>query len=567
MGGLSGILGTAGGASGSGYAAPTTANVQSGTDQGQLGSAYTGSQGALSSQQALLQALQNQRALANQSNVYQQQQGLASQLAGNAGTGYQANALGQQAALNNQLNASNGAQNLNGALASQQALAQQQQGTLQQYQNLANGVGPNPAQAALNQNTAQNVANQSALMAGQRGASANPGLIARQAAQQGAATQQQAVGQGATLQAQQQLAGLSGLTGQQQAIGNTNTNVGNLANQQIANLQGGINAQQQAASNSIAQTQASQNALANQANALASQQIGQTNTGAQSQLGEQQLLQNALSGQNTANVSSQNNVNSGNAGLTNTSLQGQQGIFGGVVNSLAGGLSSVFAQGGEVKKPRMFADGGDSSNPYAGDAVAPVVAPTVPAIQATGSGPQSSFGKFINGATNAIAPSDDDDSTPAPPANPGADALKKGFGSFAVPVGKILKGMSSGSGSGGSASGGATPLTTAAADDAGAGASGAGGLSGLIAEAGPAAALAAKGGMIKKQDYRSGGHVKAASSKQKAVKAGNSYDNDKVPAMLSEGEVVIPRSIMQGKDPARGAMDFVAKVLAKRRRA
>ncbi len=59
------------------------------------------------------------------------------------------------------------------------------------------------------------MASQAALMAGQRGAAANPGMIARQAAQQGGALQQQAAGQGATLQAQQQLAGMNALQNQQ----------------------------------------------------------------------------------------------------------------------------------------------------------------------------------------------------------------------------------------------------------------------------------------------------------------------------------------------------------------
>ena len=52
----------------------------------------------------------------------------------------------------------------------------------------ANGTGPNPAQAALNQNTGTNVSNQAALMAGARGGSSNVGMIARQAGQQGAAS-------------------------------------------------------------------------------------------------------------------------------------------------------------------------------------------------------------------------------------------------------------------------------------------------------------------------------------------------------------------------------------------
>ncbi len=117
----------------------------------------------------------------------------------------------------------------------------------QQYMAQAAGQGPNPAQAALNQNTGANVANQAALMAGQRGASANAGLMGREIAQQGAATQQQAVGQGATLMAQQRLAAQQGAAQQQAQIGqqagqqlntgvagNAAQNAGNVANYQQA---------------------------------------------------------------------------------------------------------------------------------------------------------------------------------------------------------------------------------------------------------------------------------------------------------------------------------------------
>lgn len=98
-----------------------------------------------------------------------------------------------------------------------------------QQQDLANallaqshGQGPNPAQAQLAQNTGANVAGQAALMAGQRGAGSNVGLLARQAAQQGAGIQQNAVGQAATLQAQQQIAAQQALAQQQAAMQGAN---------------------------------------------------------------------------------------------------------------------------------------------------------------------------------------------------------------------------------------------------------------------------------------------------------------------------------------------------------
>ena len=105
----------------------------------------------------------------------------------------------------------------------------QSKGIMGQQQNLANmlmeqaqGGGPNPAQLALNQTTGQNINQQAALMAGQRGASANPALLARQAAMLGSNVQQQAAGQGALMQAQQQLAARQQLAGQQAAMQQAN---------------------------------------------------------------------------------------------------------------------------------------------------------------------------------------------------------------------------------------------------------------------------------------------------------------------------------------------------------
>lgn len=136
---------------------------------------------------------------------------------------------------------------------------QNQTDTYNQFQGIVNGTGANPAQAMLNNATGQNVSNQAALMAGQRGASANTGLMARQAAQQGANTQQQAAGQGAAMQAQQSLnalgsaAGIAGTQAQNQAnatnafqqgtLGYQNSLFGNQAagNQAAVGMQSNVN--------------------------------------------------------------------------------------------------------------------------------------------------------------------------------------------------------------------------------------------------------------------------------------------------------------------------------------
>jgi hypothetical protein len=71
---------------------------------------------------------------------------------------------------------------------------------------------------------------------------------------------------------------------------------------------------------------------------------------------------------------------------------------------------------------------------------------------------------------------------------------------------------------------------------------------------------AAHGGAVKNYS-KGGGGVPG-----KAKVRGDSPKNDTVPAKLSPGEVVIPRSIMQSDDPAGHAAKFVAAIMAKKGR-
>jgi hypothetical protein len=250
--------------------------------------------------------------------------GLLGSAGGAGGTGFDLTSGTTGAQINNAYNQNQtalaGTQNLANTLAPQAQNAVNAQNTLSgQYAQQAQGAGPNVAVNELNQATGANVANQAALMAGQRGAGANPALLARQVAMQGAQTQQASAGQAATLQAQQQIAAEGAQA--------------NLANNQIAQTQGATNA----------------NVGANQ--------------------GEQGILQGA----NTAN----NNVT---GQLANTTEQGQQGLIGGVMNGI--GAATGLAHGGEVHKdkldfvhkmtkmglehhgkPMMMADGGQVSQP------------------------------------------------------------------------------------------------------------------------------------------------------------------------------------------------------------
>lgn len=206
------------------------------------------------------------------------------------GAGFQAQGTnaGQYQGATNQVGDSIAQQkNFLNALAAQNGIGNQQS-VFNQLQGVANGTGPNPAQAMLNQATGANVSNQAALQAGQRGASANPGLIARNAALAGTNAQQQAVGQGATMQANQSLGALGQL--------------GGIAGQQVGEQQGALS--------NIANT-----SLTNQSN-----------------------LGNMLQNQNNAN-----------AGIANTNAGNQAKLAGGLFQGAAG--LAGFADGGTVPPP------------------------------------------------------------------------------------------------------------------------------------------------------------------------------------------------------------------------
>lgn len=187
---------------------------------------------------------------------------------------------------------------------------------------MSRGEGPNPALAQLREQTGRNVAAQTAMQAGQRGANANVGLIARNAARTGADVQQQAAGQEATLEAQQQIAA------QQRAEALAGTTVG----------------QGQTATN-------------------------MENTNAQ---GEQNILQGANTSANNAAVNMQSNINATNAqtAIANQDTMGK--LLGGITSAASGGLGKFaggfgLAKGGKVcEGPHkshvanfLFAEGGD----------------------------------------------------------------------------------------------------------------------------------------------------------------------------------------------------------------
>ena len=445
MAAISGMLGVGGGAAGSGFATPQRAPIQSPVTDQQATDAYTANQNALAQQQQFLQALQAQQGIQNQSNVYNQ------------------------------------------------------------LQNVAAGQGPNPAQAQLAQATGANVANQAALMAGQRGASANVGLMARQAAQRGAQTQQQSAGQAATLQAQQSL----GALGQ----------MGGIAGQQVA--------EQQAATGQLTAAQQS----------------------------EQQNLLNSIAGVNNANVSSQNNINTANTGLAGQQLGATQGLVGGGLQALGmaglfkGASGSTLANGigagggvfssGVMDGAGLFGSGaaltGGELLPAVGEAAplvasaaeggevpdqeaAPAIKPPeikMPTIDPTKQ-PVSKVGQFLNNMGSSMQPQKQ---------NP----LQTGMASFGSGLIKSFM-----------AEGGRVPALVSPGEQY----------------------LPPKD--VKK--VKEGANPLSVGERipGKPQHPGNDYRNDTVKKTLKSGGVVIPNNVMQSKDPKKEAAKFVQAVLAKK---
>lgn len=233
----------------------------------------------------------------------------------NKGAGFEAKAADITNATTPEQLAQSQAQTQQG-LGQQQAFLQALQGqngignqssVFNQLQNVASGQGPNPAQTALANATGQNVANQAALMGSQRGASQNAGLMARQAANQGANIQQQAAGQAANMQANQSLNALNqmgGIAGQQ-------------VNQQAGTLQ---NYNQNAQNNQAAQMNA----------------------------------QNAF---NQNNVAMQSNMNNANQAIAAGNQKAQGDLFGGLMSGVGSAISSVAMSDENQKKNITNADG------------------------------------------------------------------------------------------------------------------------------------------------------------------------------------------------------------------
>jgi len=327
-----------------------------------------------------------------------------------------------------------------------------------------------------------------------------------------------------------------------------------LQNQQgISQQQAVQNAQNRAINPGLAARTSAQNAAATGSSAVgqAGVQSAQQALTAQQQLG--QLYNNQVTG--AAQVG--NTINTGQLGAEGINAQVAQNnanavnqTESGVLEGAGTALNSLLSKGGMVKK---MASGGDvnssNSTPFTqtpqtnmSDA-APQVTGEVQLVAKGGSVGKlpehlSKMAQIYHAHKYATGgPIGGSINTPYAPSFSNAQELSASNGS-----------NSSSGGSSGSSS------------------------SGIIKGIGSLAALLSKGGeadknrkMASSSLMTKGGPVKTSIPSQKATIKDDSLKNDKVPALLSQGEIVIPRHITQHPEAAAKAAAFVQAVLNKRR--
>lgn len=324
---------------------------------------------------------------------------------------------------------------------------------------------------------------------------------------------QDTTGMGNLQNAYQRLQDVASGQGPNPAMAQYNANIQNLARQQAGAISSVQGISPALATRMISQqgSGAMQNAAAQGAATQAQQQLG-----ALGQMG-------SIAG-TQANVAAglQQNVNNVNSGLAQTTMQGQQGLIGGLLN--AGGKGMAMAAGGEV-----------------------------------GASPMSSFTQFLNSTPSAPAPVETQPTAQLAPVSGFSQGLG-GYGGKNKPQKAPEAPQNAGQG---------PTMANASQIDAG------------IPYAQPMAPGFAAGGTVPAllspgEKYIPPGKVAQAAKSTNPLQMGktvpgtpkvpgNSYANDTVPAKLKAGGVVIPNSIMQSSNPAQGAKDFIADIIAKRK--
>lgn len=400
-------------------------------------------------------------------------------------------------------------QNFADAIANSQKYSQGvqgQQGALaQQLMAQSQGQGPNPAMEQLRQTTGEAQRQNTGMIASQKGV--NPAMAARMASQNSALTGQQASGQAATMRAQQQLG----------------------AQGQLSGLYG---------------------------------QMGQQG------MSQQQILQGAQAAQNNAITAGVNATQGINA---KTAMQNaiQRGLISSSnMNNLSGMIrptSSSMAHGGEVKKY----DGGgmatmDSPPPSGGGggggmssmmSLLPLLAMAYKGgqINKMGDGGEVHWSVLgsppVTGGDEKDNGGGDDDDETTPDDDNSKRVAVPTSGSNAPPATSAAVNPNPPTMMPAAYKGGQSPF----------GLMGSGSVSKYAngGQAGPQsfAAQYMKNGLNMKQ----GGGVPG----QAKVK-GDNLKNDTQPALLSPGEIVIPRSISQGEDAPERSAEFVRAILSRK---
>lgn len=380
----------------------------------------------------------------------------------------------------------------------QQEVYAQQQSLAQALLAQSQGQGPNPAMAMLNQQTGQNIAGQGALMAGQRGASANPGMLARQIAMQGSGIQQNAVGQAAALQAQQQLSAQQALMQQQNAM-----NSGALQGE------------------------------GNQLGAMASQNA----TGVTGQLGAQGINANVAAGNQTGRNQMMGGLLQGGAMAGMMAMSDARQKTGAGPADMDGFLDSLSPQTYQYKNPDMA--GAAPGQRYG--VMAQDVEKSAPGNTIVQDTPQGKMMDPVQGLGVALAA--------LGALNKRVRAMEGGQnmaqGGMVQPLPSFAAAMDTQPIPLITAGGGANPYD----------------MSRLMGAAGGQKKVEGYSGTMMMPATGQNPNFLTASQGAvvpgKAQYSGDTEKNDKVPAMLSPGEVVIPRSIAQGPNAPQKAAEFM----------
>ena len=417
-------------------------------------------------------------------------------------------------------------------------IGQQQAQLAGQLQNEAAGNGPNPAQIQYQQNANQIARQQASDYANNR--ALNPGLAARMAGNTAAQVGQTAAGTAAAQQAQQQLAAqgqMANLTGQEQQgyeqAQGINAQVAQNNTNSVQNTSGGL-LQSIPVIGSIFAKGGEVKKYANGGTIQVRGVANMSNAG--------DITPESFGGPgNMSSLFSSGPSNFGAPQLTQPELGSSAG-FGKSPVSLGG--SQMASQLSAA--PDLTADAGGAATGMGGaDALSAELSQVAPlaataALAKGGQVPKSLAGKYLTTARpkmKNMASGGDIDSGFMAAATQNGSNYANSLSGTSTPSSVPGKGSSSGAG---------TPIT---------------GMMGGAASALPGLMSGmSNGGLMK-----SGGKVKAPVKSERAAVKGDSYKNDKVPAMLSQGEIVIPRHITMQPNAPQKAAAFVQAVLNKKR--